>query len=479
MKLKLNLGSGNDYKEGYVNVDKYSPNADVKADLEVFPWPWEDNSVGEIVLRHVLEHLGQSTETYLNIWKEMHRVCCPNAKVIIDVPHPNHPDFLGDPTHCRPVTIESLYLLDRGYADKLIEWKSIGTPLAAYIDVDFVIIWSNVITDPNLNNIPHVLQMILQVKKPLKLAVMANGLGDICMGLGSVHALYDLGYRVTVTAQERFHDIISLCPQVYKVTETNREGEIWTCAWHQVQSRHQVDEIIAACGVDLTTVSNGSKSMDLVLPQDIKDAMARKYPGNNRIAIHNAGSIVNKQWPLAYWQELVDRFRADGIEVLSTGVRERLIGTNHEVFLLDGVTEAFDIPRIDSIALLNQCKVLISGDSGPIQLAGTTEIGIVGMFSIVKPEYRLPYRHGELGWNAVGISSPCPEMGCYHKMVYNTPFQWVPEIMGPIVEDPNRMSDLMYNWCLNEEDKFSCMKSITVDEVYNKSIELYRKQETR
>jgi ADP-heptose:LPS heptosyltransferase len=337
---------------------------------------------------------------------------------------------------------------------------------------------NNTITDPNLNNIPHVIQMTLQVRKPIKLAVMANGLGDICMSLGSAHALFDLGYRVTVTAQERFHEFIKMCPQIYSVTEKDREGEIWICAWHQLQKRHQVDEVIAACGIDLSTVSNGSKSMDLVLPQEAKDAMAARFPGNNRIAIHNAGSIPAKRWPIEYWQELVNRFRADGIEVLSTGVRAPLIGTGHEVFLLDGVTEAFDIPRAESIALFNQCKVLISGDSGPVQLAGTTEVGIVGLFSIVKPETRLPYRHGELGWNAVGISSPCPEIGCYHKMVYDTPYQWVPELMEPIMADPNCMSDLMYNWCLNE-DKFSCMKVITVDEVYTKTMELFNKQETR
>src|SRR6516162_1537826 len=58
--LKLNLGCGDKRIPGYINVDKFS-NPDLKHDLETFPWPWPDDSVSEILLIHVLEHLGQET----------------------------------------------------------------------------------------------------------------------------------------------------------------------------------------------------------------------------------------------------------------------------------------------------------------------------------------------------------------------------------------------------------------------------------
>ena len=44
MGLKLNLGCGQNPRDGYLNVDKYG-SADLTCDLEAFPWPWPDNSV--------------------------------------------------------------------------------------------------------------------------------------------------------------------------------------------------------------------------------------------------------------------------------------------------------------------------------------------------------------------------------------------------------------------------------------------------
>jgi len=147
---KLNLGSGQNRLDGYVNVDKYdyfSP--DLTWDLEVFPWPFENDSADEIVLRHVLEHLGGTLDGFLGIMKELYRVAAPGAVIKIFVPHPRSDGFAGDPTHVRPITpaIMSLFSMKNNR-----EWREKGwpnTPLATYIGVDFDI------TDVGFELTPH------------------------------------------------------------------------------------------------------------------------------------------------------------------------------------------------------------------------------------------------------------------------------------------------------------------------------------
>lgn len=137
--LRLNLGCGERHFEGYINVDKYG-NPDVKQDLETFPWPWEDNSVSEILLIHVLEHLGQNTNTYLNIFKEMYRICEHKAKIQIVVPHHRHDFFFDDPTHVRVVTPMGLSLFSQRLNRKWIEEKLANSPLGLYLGVNFELI---------------------------------------------------------------------------------------------------------------------------------------------------------------------------------------------------------------------------------------------------------------------------------------------------------------------------------------------------
>ena len=73
--MKLNLGCGSKILEGYTNVDKfdyYKP--DTVHDLEVTPYPFKENSVDEILMSHVLEHIGQDPNIFNNIIKELYRI---------------------------------------------------------------------------------------------------------------------------------------------------------------------------------------------------------------------------------------------------------------------------------------------------------------------------------------------------------------------------------------------------------------------
>lgn len=81
---KLNVGCGEDYKEGYVNLD-WSPlvKAEVVHDLNSLPYPLDDGSFDEIEAFHILEHLDKP----FAVMKELHRILRPGGVLTIRVPH--------------------------------------------------------------------------------------------------------------------------------------------------------------------------------------------------------------------------------------------------------------------------------------------------------------------------------------------------------------------------------------------------------
>lgn len=55
--VRLHLGCGTTYKRGYLNVDIVPGLGDMVIDLNQIPYPFEENSVDEILAENILEHL--------------------------------------------------------------------------------------------------------------------------------------------------------------------------------------------------------------------------------------------------------------------------------------------------------------------------------------------------------------------------------------------------------------------------------------
>jgi SAM-dependent methyltransferase len=80
--LKLNIGSGHIQSPGYVNLDPFTPEANVKADARALPYA--DGTVDEISCHHALEHLPQRNfESALAEWV---RVLKPGGLLDLGIP---------------------------------------------------------------------------------------------------------------------------------------------------------------------------------------------------------------------------------------------------------------------------------------------------------------------------------------------------------------------------------------------------------
>lgn len=78
------MGCGETKLVGYQNVDfDKAVKPDKVVDLNKFPWPWKTNSIDEILMEHVLEHLDNPSK----VITEIHRILKPTGKANIKVPH--------------------------------------------------------------------------------------------------------------------------------------------------------------------------------------------------------------------------------------------------------------------------------------------------------------------------------------------------------------------------------------------------------
>ena len=137
--MKLDIACGKNKKPGFTGVDIWE-GADIVADLEKFPWPFEDNSVDEIFCSHYIEH----TPDLISFANELYRIMKVGAKAEIIAPYYSSIRCWQDPTHLRAIS-ENTYL----YFNK--DWRVINKldhyPIVC--DFDFE---SSYIIDPDWQN---------------------------------------------------------------------------------------------------------------------------------------------------------------------------------------------------------------------------------------------------------------------------------------------------------------------------------------
>ena len=89
--------------------------ADIIHDLDVTPWPVDDNAFAEVHAYEVLEHLGQQGDfrSFFAHFEEIYRVLEDGGLLFATVPAWDDVWAWADPSHRRVIAPQSLVFLDR------------------------------------------------------------------------------------------------------------------------------------------------------------------------------------------------------------------------------------------------------------------------------------------------------------------------------------------------------------------------------
>jgi SAM-dependent methyltransferase len=105
--LKLDLGCGENKRDGFLGVDLYA-DTDYRINLMEFPWPIADGVVDELYCSHFFEHVAGPDR--IPFMDECWRILVPNGKMTIICPYWSSPRAIQDPTHKWPPIAEQSFL---------------------------------------------------------------------------------------------------------------------------------------------------------------------------------------------------------------------------------------------------------------------------------------------------------------------------------------------------------------------------------
>lgn len=96
-----------------------------------------------------------------------------------------------------------------------------------------------------------------------------------------------------------------------------------------------------------------------------------------------------------------------GYEIIFLGQTSTKTGSSHTIVGVfdENIDFSIGLNLIDKTSLLEAAKIMskakavIGVDNGLLHVAGCTDVAIVGGFTTVSPDLRMPVRNNELGWN--------------------------------------------------------------------------------
>lgn len=145
----------------------------------------------------------------------------------------------------------------------------------------------------------------------------------------------------------------------------------------------------------------------LIVANPLLASQAKQLLQDHQIICHLGTSQEKKEWPIARWVEFYQLAIKAGYKIaFSAGPNERERSLIKE--LKKTLPDAFELPPVNDLAMylsvLDQAKLVISGDTGPLHFAAGLGVKVIGLFGTADSvRHAAPiYKDHELA-----MSSPC------------------------------------------------------------------------
>jgi len=122
----LDLGCGNVKEEGALGIDyRFRPGVDIVHDLDLYPWPLENDSFDLVICKHIIEHLSD----VIKAMEEIHRILKKGGAVKIYTPHFSNAISFKDPTHKWHFTSGSFDYFIEGLKEEEVPYTEVSFEL--------------------------------------------------------------------------------------------------------------------------------------------------------------------------------------------------------------------------------------------------------------------------------------------------------------------------------------------------------------
>jgi predicted SAM-dependent methyltransferase len=112
--IRLDIGCGDQKQPGFMGMDvRKLEGVDFVHDVQVFPYPFPDNSCLQLLMSHLWEHI--EPKFRVDVMNELWRITKPGGQLLLSCPYATSTGAFQDPTHYPCPNEVTFTYFDPGY----------------------------------------------------------------------------------------------------------------------------------------------------------------------------------------------------------------------------------------------------------------------------------------------------------------------------------------------------------------------------